>query len=91
MSSGRLAHWQNVYSEKAEHQVSWFQETPAISLELIEAARPKFDSAIIDIGGGASRLVDVLVHAGYRDLTVLDVSENAIAMAKTRMGNRPPW
>ena len=65
MSSSRLAHWQNVYSEKAENQVSWFQETPAISLELIEAVHPKFDSAIIDIGGGASRLVDVLVRAGY--------------------------
>jgi trans-aconitate methyltransferase len=82
----RLSHWQNVYSEKAENQVSWFQETPAISLELIEAVHPKFDSAIIDIGGGASRLVDVLVRAGYRDLTVLDVSDNAIAMAKVRMG-----
>jgi 2-polyprenyl-3-methyl-5-hydroxy-6-metoxy-1,4-benzoquinol methylase len=86
MNSGRLAHWQNVYKEKAENQVSWFQETPAISLELIEAVHPKFDSAIIDIGGGASRLVDVLAREGYRDLTVLDVSENAIAMAKARMG-----
>jgi 2-polyprenyl-3-methyl-5-hydroxy-6-metoxy-1,4-benzoquinol methylase len=86
MNSGRLAHWQNVYKEKAENQVSWFQETPAISLELIEAVHPKFDSAIIDIGGGASRLVDVLAREGYRDLTVLDVSENAMAMAKARMG-----
>jgi 2-polyprenyl-3-methyl-5-hydroxy-6-metoxy-1,4-benzoquinol methylase len=82
----RLSHWQNVYKEKAENQVSWFQETPAVSLELIEAAHPKFDSAIIDIGGGASRLVDALVCEGYRDLTVLDVSENAIAMAKARLG-----
>jgi len=86
MNSGRLAHWQNVYREKAENQVSWFQETPAISLELIEAVHPKFDSAIVDIGGGASRLVDRLAREGYRDLTVLDVSENAIAMARARMG-----
>jgi 2-polyprenyl-3-methyl-5-hydroxy-6-metoxy-1,4-benzoquinol methylase len=86
MNSGRLAHWQNVYKEKAENQVSWFQETPAVSLELIEAVDPKFDSAVVDIGGGASRLVDVLVREGYRDLTVLDVSENAIAMAKARLG-----
>jgi 2-polyprenyl-3-methyl-5-hydroxy-6-metoxy-1,4-benzoquinol methylase len=86
MNSGRLAHWQNVYKEKAENQVSWFQETPAISLELIEAVHPKFDSAIVDVGGGASRLVDVLTHNGYRDLTVLDVSENAIATAKARIG-----
>jgi 2-polyprenyl-3-methyl-5-hydroxy-6-metoxy-1,4-benzoquinol methylase len=86
MNSGRLAHWQNVYREKAENQVSWFQETPAVSLELIEAVDPKFDSAVVDIGGGASRLVDVLVREGYRDLSVLDVSENAIAMAKARLG-----
>jgi 2-polyprenyl-3-methyl-5-hydroxy-6-metoxy-1,4-benzoquinol methylase len=86
MNSGRLAHWQNVYREKTENQVSWFQETPAISLELIEAVGPKFDWAIIDIGGGASRLVDVLAREGYRDVTVLDVSENALAMAKARIG-----
>jgi 2-polyprenyl-3-methyl-5-hydroxy-6-metoxy-1,4-benzoquinol methylase len=86
MNSGRLAHWQNVYREKAENQVSWFQEIPAISLELIEAVHPKFDWTIVDIGGGASRLVDVLVRDDYRDLTVLDVSENAIAMAKARIG-----
>ena len=89
MSTGadiRLSHWQNVYREKTENQVSWFQETPAISLELFEVVHPKFDWAIIDIGGGASRLVDVLASEGYRDLTVLDVSENAIAMAKARMG-----
>lgn len=85
MNSGRLSHWQNVYREKAENQVSWFQETPGISLELIEAVHPKFDWAVIDIGAGASRLVDVLAREGYRDLTVLDVSENAIAMAKARM------
>jgi trans-aconitate methyltransferase len=85
-ADSRLSHWQNVYKEKAENQVSWFQETPAVSLELIEAVHPKFDSAIIDIGGGASRLVDALVREGYRDLTVLDVSENAIAMAKARLG-----
>ena len=56
MNSGRLAHWQNVYKEKAENQVSWFQETPAVSLKLIEAVDPKFDSAIIDIGGGTARV-----------------------------------
>jgi len=88
MSSGRLAHWQSVYKEKGETQVSWFQETPAISLELIHAVGVKFDSAIIDIGGGASRLVDVLVDQGYQDLTVLDVSDNAISIAKSRLGAR---
>jgi ubiquinone/menaquinone biosynthesis C-methylase UbiE len=82
----RQAHWQNVYKEKGENQVSWFQEQPTISLELIEAAGAKPDSAIIDIGGGASRLVDTLIDKGYRDLTVLDLSESAVSIAKIRLG-----
>src|SRR6516164_10164982 len=64
----RQAHWQKVYKDKGEKQVSWFQEKPAISLELIDGVGAKSNSAIIDIGGGASRLVDVLVSEGYRDL-----------------------
>ncbi|MGN6748465.1 MAG: class I SAM-dependent methyltransferase [Xanthobacteraceae bacterium] len=82
----RQAHWQNVYKEKGENQVSWFQERPTISLELIEAAGAKPGSAILDIGGGASRLVDVLIEKDYRDLTVLDLSESAVAIAKMRLG-----
>jgi len=88
MNSGRLAHWQGVYKEKGENQVSWFQETPTISLELIRAVNPKFDSGIVDIGGRASRLVDALAGQSYRDLTVLDVSDNAISVAKLRLGER---
>jgi 2-polyprenyl-3-methyl-5-hydroxy-6-metoxy-1,4-benzoquinol methylase len=84
----RQAHWQNVYKEKGENQVSWFQERPNISLELIEAVRADPSSAIIDIGGGASRLVDALVEKGYRDLTVLDLSESAVSIAKMRLGER---
>jgi trans-aconitate methyltransferase len=84
----RQAHWQQVYNEKGENQVSWFQERPAISLELIEAAGAEPGSAIIDIGGGASRLVDALVENGYRDLTVLDLSESAVSIAKKRLGRR---
>lgn len=82
----REAHWQNVYKEKGEYQVSWFQEWPAISLELIESVGAKSDSAIIDIGGGASRLVDALVEKGHQDLTVLDVSESAVSIARARLG-----
>jgi 2-polyprenyl-3-methyl-5-hydroxy-6-metoxy-1,4-benzoquinol methylase len=84
----RQAHWQRVYNEKGENQVSWFQERPNISLELIEAVRADSSSAIIDIGGGASRLVDALVEKGYRDLTVLDLSESAVSIAKMRLGER---
>jgi 2-polyprenyl-3-methyl-5-hydroxy-6-metoxy-1,4-benzoquinol methylase len=84
----RQAHWQKVYNEKGENQVSWFQERPTISLELIGAVGAKPSSAIIDIGGGASRLVDALVEKGYRDLTVLDLSESAVSIAKKRLGQR---
>jgi len=86
--SARQSHWQNVYREKGEYQVSWFEETPTVSLALIHAAGAKADSAIIDVGGGASRLVDALIGQRYRDLTVLDVSEIAVAIAKSRLGDR---
>ncbi|QQO15263.1 class I SAM-dependent methyltransferase [Bradyrhizobium diazoefficiens] len=84
--SDRTTHWQNVYATKGEAEVSWFQDSPTISLDMIRAARPDRDAAIIDIGGGASRLVDALLREGYRDLTVLDLSANALDTAKKRIG-----
>jgi hypothetical protein len=60
----RQTHWENVYQTKGERNVSWFQEVPAISLELIRATGLDLDASIIDIGGGASRLVDVLIAEG---------------------------
>jgi len=86
--SNRQAHWQQVYKEKGEYQVSWFQDQPAISLELIEAVGAKPSLAIIDIGGGASRLMDALVDRGYGDLSVLDLSESATSIAKARLADR---
>jgi SAM-dependent methyltransferase len=82
----RRAHWENVYRTKGEREVSWFQQTPSISLALIRSAGATHQSAVVDIGGGASRLVDALVDEGYRDVTVLDVSESALAVTKTRLG-----
>lgn len=84
--SDRTAHWQNVYATKGETEVSWFQASPAISLEMIRAASPDRAAAIIDIGGGASRLVDALLQDGYRNLAVLDLSANALDVAKKRIG-----
>jgi trans-aconitate methyltransferase len=84
----RRDHWQNVYTGKSENQVSWFEETPALSLELIGLAGAVPGSGIIDIGGGASRLVDRLVSQGYEDLTVLDLSAAALASARSRMGDK---
>jgi SAM-dependent methyltransferase len=84
--SSRDAHWENVYRTKGEQEVSWFQETPSTSLELIRSIGATRHSAVIDIGGGASRLVDALVAEGYQAVTVLDLSESALAAAKARLG-----
>lgn len=84
--SDRTTHWQNVYATKGEAEVSWFQTSPAISLEMIRAANPDRNAAIIDIGGGESRLVDALLQDGYRDLAVLDLSANALEVVKKRIG-----
>jgi ubiquinone/menaquinone biosynthesis C-methylase UbiE len=87
-SESRQAHWQNVYTKKGENEVSWFQENPAPSLELIAQIGATPASAIIDIGGGASRLVDNLIDRGFEDVTVLDLSEAALDAAKERLGSR---
>ena len=83
---GRQAHWQNVYRTKGERDVSWFEESPAISLDLIHATGVGLDAKIVDIGGGASRLVDALVGEGFTSVTVLDLSETALATARARLG-----
>ena len=85
---GRKAHWENVYTTKGETEVSWYQESPAPSLELIALARLSADASIIDIGGGASRLVDALVDRNVRQITVLDLSAAALDAAKQRLGNK---
>lgn len=86
--ANRKSHWETVYTTKGEDEVSWFQENPAPSLELIDLARPVPESGIIDIGGGASRLVDSLLARGFRRVTVLDISQAALDAAKTRLGER---
>ena len=82
------AHWENVYSTKGENEVSWFQENPTPSLELIAQTGATHASAIIDIGGGASRLVDQLVEKGFEDVTVLELSGVALQAVKGRLGER---
>jgi SAM-dependent methyltransferase len=92
--ASRQAHWENVYQTKSEREVSWFQDDPAPSLELIALAGAGQASAIIDIGGGASRLVDALLARAYRNVTVLDLSGAALAAARARLGQdaeRASW
>ena len=87
-SQSRQSHWENVYATKGEREVSWFQENPAPSLALMAEIGVVPSSAIIDIGGGASRLVDHLLEAGFHDVTVLDLSAAALETAKARLGER---
>lgn len=79
-------HWEKIYATKQPHEVSWTQENPKTSLEFIHNFRLPKDASIIDVGGGESKLVDQLLAEGYTDITVLDISEHAIARARQRLG-----
>jgi SAM-dependent methyltransferase len=87
IDTGGKVHWEGVYNSKGEREVSWFQESPEPSIELIGPVGAKPDAAIIDIGGGASRLVDALLVHGFENLTVLDLSEAALDKARSRLGS----
>lgn len=81
-------HWDDVYRTRHTDALSWFQAEPTVSLELIGSTGVGPDATIIDIGGGASTLVDHLVTEGYHDVTVLDVSGAALEVARNRLGRR---
>ncbi len=86
--SERRDHWENVYAAKGENEVSWFEDSPTVSLDLIRSTGVSAGASIIDIGGGASRLVDALLNEGFAAVTVLDLSEKALATTRTRLGAR---
>lgn len=79
-------HWDTVYSEKDRKDVSWFQEDPQVSMALIEQSGIDWDATIVDVGGGASVLGTRLLAAGFRDVTLLDIAESAVAMARDDLG-----
>ncbi len=84
----RQAHWDNVYTTKHEQDVSWYQDRATPSLDLIALTGLSTDVEIIDIGGGASRLVDSLLLANFGRLTVLDLSAAALEAARQRLGDK---
>ena len=87
-ATGDKEHWDKVYSNRKPTDVSWYQQHPQYSLALIEDCMAGPGARIIDVGGGASTLVDHLLDAGYRNISVLDIAHRAIAQAQARLGSR---
>lgn len=85
--SSRQQHWDTTYASKPETGVSWFQSDPRQSFRWIQQAAPDHSAAIIDVGGGASRLADRLITEGYSNLTVLDISSVALSRTRERIGS----
>lgn len=79
-------HWENVYTTKSPHEVSWTQISQEVSISLISKLKLPKTAKIIDVGGGDSTLVDELLKLGYLNITVLDISEKALEKAKQRLG-----
>lgn len=88
MEINRKSHWETVYETKQPNEVSWTQENPKTSLDFIRETYLGKSAKIIDIGGGDSKLVDFLLDEGYENITVLDISANALERAKTRLGEK---
>lgn len=81
-------HWEQIYQTKPATQVSWFQAHPLLSLQYIQQTGVDKNAQIIDIGGGASMLVDHLLDDGFQHVTVLDISASALQVAQQRLGAR---
>lgn len=88
MSATRREHWEAVYGARASDAVSWYQAEAGPSLALLAELGVGPGASVLDVGGGASTLVDGLLAAGHDDVTVLDVSEHALAAARARLGAR---
>lgn len=88
MSDTKKSHWEHIYDVKTPEEVSWTQEKPETSLNFIHSFGTDKTAKIIDIGGGDSKLVDFLLEEGYENITVLDISANALERAKKRLGNK---
>ena len=86
--SDRKDHWENVYLNKSPREVSWYQKEPTRSLSLISAISLARCAPIIDIGGGASTLVDKLCENAYTNISVLDVSKSALNLARKRLADK---
>jgi trans-aconitate methyltransferase len=87
MAETRIEHWDAVYASKADENLSWHQDDPAVSLELCDVAGISSGSSVIDVGGGTSRFASCLLSRGVNDLALLDVSRRALEKASRRLGD----
>lgn len=81
-------HWRKVYREAGADAVSWYEAEPRASLEALGRAGVSGARSLVDVGGGASRLVDQLMDRGWSDLTVVDIASEALAVSRERLGDR---
>ena len=88
MTQERKNHWDDVYQGKSATEVSWYQDSPDRSLALVDSTGIAKQAPIIDVGGGASTLVDHLLESGYSDVTVLDLASAAFDQARARLAAR---
>lgn len=88
MAGGNSDHWNDVYRCTPAENVSWFEPTPGASLDALRRGHATHAMSLIDVGGGASTLADHLLDRGWRDLTVLDISPDALEISKLRLGGR---
>jgi hypothetical protein len=88
-TGARVAHWDGAYATKGSTRVSWYEPEPVVSLALVDALGVPRDARFVDVGGGASLLVDRLFERGFTDVTVLDVSSTALAEVEDRLGDAP--
>jgi hypothetical protein len=90
----RKKHWETVFKTKQPNEVSWTQEYPKTSLDLIHNFHLTKTASIIDVGAGDSKLVDILLNEGFENITVLDISEESLLRVKKRLGsnaNKVKW
>lgn len=88
------SHWENIYKNKSPNEVSWTEEIPSTSIKFFKDFNIDKNSPIIDIGGGESKFVDFLLEEGYNNISILDISENALIKVKQRLGikaNKIKW
>lgn len=88
MNDNKKSHWEHIYEVKTPEEVSWTQKKPETSLDFIHSFGEDKTAKIIDIGGGDSKLVDFLLEEGYENISVLDISANALERAKKRLGEK---